>query len=472
MVSLREFADYETNVARALFEIESRGILVDPAKLKVLKDDIDSEIIKELGEIASVISRPTVLSKEDAKGIKNAFVVQSTQQLTKELEAQGHKLPTKRGTGKSTADAAALYKLLSETGSPMIHAVLKIRELSKLQSVYVKAPLHENTLFGSFRVTGTETGRRASAESIFGLGTNLQNIPKWSDWAHRFRSCLVARPGKIFMQFDQKSAEDWVINAIIADVSGDESGIKDLRSGVNRHIKLASFIFGMPKSEISKESIQYYLAKRTRYAGAYGMWKYTMAQTLASEGKIFHPDECGMLLERFFLAEPAIKGVYQKWVEKELRSKRVLTTPLGRRRQFFSLRPFSDNGETFRKGYAFEPQSTVGDNTGMAIVEIERQRPIILSESHDSILAEVDDDEFTVHSTFDLVSKAFDRELTFPVSGYKIKIPISAEIGYDLGHMKEIAECDGVPTGLATTWQELGRSAKATQGSTSGAVQQ
>lgn len=450
LLDKRGFYSYEIALARALSRVEGRGILVDQGRLQALRKELQCEIAFEVKEISDEIRMPVVLSKAEAKS-KGDIILQSSKQVLTLLESLGIPLRINRLSGKPSSESSSLHIALAETGSTVVHSILQLRELGKIKSVYVEAPLFEDTLYGSLKVTGTDTGRRSSSANPFGFGTNLQNLPKWSAWAKRYRSCLVSRPGKIFIQADQKSAEDWVVNAIIADVSGDEYGINELRSGANRHIKLASFIFGLPQASISKDSIQYYLAKRVRYAGSYGMWKFTMAETLASEGKIVHPDECGNLLERFHLAEPNIRGVFQTWIESELRAKRELSTPLGRNRMFFGLRPFTNNAEVFRKGYAFIPQSTVGDNTGMAIVFLEDNAEILLSESHDSILAEVDDNEVAIAHAADLITKSFDRKLHFPVNGFEVTIPLSFELGYSLG---EMIECPGsAGTGLLNTYR-------------------
>jgi DNA polymerase I len=464
------YKNYEIRLARALSRVEKRGMLMDANALENLRAEITSAINKELTEIAHCANCPTVLSAAEAKGKpKETIIINSTKQTTALIESQGIKLRKSRTTGKTASDSATLHIALAESGSPIIHSLLKIRELGKLRSVYVDAPLLDNTLYGSFRATGTDTGRRSSSANVFGLGTNLQNLPKWSNWAKRYRSCIIARPGKILIQCDQRTAEDWVINAIIADVSGDTKGIDELRTKINRHIKLAGFVFGLPEAEISKESIQYALAKRVRYAGSYGMWKWTMAETLASEGKIVHPDECAVLLDRFHLAEPSIRSVFQRWIEEQLRNARCLSTPLGRYRQFFDLRSYSNNSAIFRKAYAFIPQSSVGDNTGMAIVHIEDHSEILLGESHDSVITEVDDNEEAIEKAGALIRESFDRELTFPINGFKIKIPIETEFGYSLGNLQQ---CDlSNKAGWIPIWQELHQQMKHQQNSIYGVPQ-
>jgi len=465
---LRNFYEYEIRLARTLHNIERRGIAVDVAKLEALRTEVSQEIDKELQEIADETGTKAVLYKEEAK--QGETVLNSASQVVKLLESRGLKVPASRTTGKATTASDALYTLLAKTGDPILHNILKIRELGKLRFVYIAAPLHNGVLYTSIRATGTETGRRSSSESFARLGTNTQNLPKHSQWGMKYRECLVARPGKVFLQVDQKTAEDWLVHGMIASASGIETGINELLSGVNRHKKLAAFIFGMPENEISKDCIQYYLAKRARYAGSYGIGSNHMAEALASEGQVVKPSECAVLLDKFHEAEPAIRGVFQKWVIDEISRERRLTTPLGRTRIFFGLRPYADNNAIFRKGFAFIPQSTVGDNNGMAIVAIEDAQPIVLAESHDSILVEINDSWVEIRNTAKLIQKAFDRRLWIPPKGFGVTIPIELEMGYNLGCMTPCAFLSD--HGLLSTWNALKSQAKLLPDLCSGAERQ
>jgi hypothetical protein len=117
---------------------------------------------------------------------------------------------------------------------------------------------------------------------------------------------------------------------------------------------------------------------------------------------------------------------------------RTLVTPLGRERYFFGLRPFSDNHKLFKEGYAYIPQSTVGDNTGLAINYAEPTYPNhIVLETHDAITLEVPDNPLEIIRAAGVLRDAFKRILRFP-KGLEIEIPIETEIGYNLQDTKKI----------------------------------
>jgi len=112
----------------------------------------------------------------------------------------------------------------------------------------------------------------------------------------------------------------------------------------------------------------------------------------------------------------------------------MLVTPLGRERQFLNVRPNDDNSSAFKEAYAFIPQSTVGDNTGFAVLKLETDSPInerrIVQEGHDSIVQDIPEDVETVYKHLLRVAGAFKRTLVFH-NGISLEIPIEGELGYD-----------------------------------------
>ena len=106
----------------------------------------------------------------------------------------------------------------------------------------------------------------------------------------------------------------------------------------------------------------------------------------------------------------------------------------------------------------------------MAIVAIEDAQPIVLAESHDSVLSEIDDCFSEIRKTAALIQEAYDRVLRVPPKGFKVKIPIELEMGYDLGHMATCAFLSD--HGLLSTWNALKSQAKLLPDLCSGAERQ
>lgn len=280
----------------------------------------------------------------------------------------------------------------------------------------------------------------------------------------------MARPGRILLSCDQVSAEDWIVQGIIADVSTDESGINALKSGIDRHCKLAMFIFGLPESDCSKTAeragkIFRYVGKRTRHAGHYGMRGNKLSAVLAKEGFTVPSTMCDFLLDRFHSVEPNIHGVFQHFVEREVTDRRCLSNLFGRRRDFFGFCPWRDNSEVFREAYSYIPQGTVGDNTGEALLTCERYGDFVVLESHDALTLEIEDNLDSVFFGVQLLKKAFHRMLRFK-HGYELEIPVEFELGYNF---KDTVACgDLSKTGLMNTLTTLQQHQKAQELTTSG----
>ena len=451
--NLRRFYEYEMQLARYLYDVDQRGILVNQTKLKTLRDFVVSELNSICVQVSQALNgKAVVTSAEDAKKISKLLSISpdhilnlaSTTQLKDLFETLNIKLKKDRITGKESTSEDALQDAFAKTGNPILKHVLRTRELGKLKGTYIDASLLDGVLYGCASATGTVTGRRASRQNFLGYGSNLQNQPKHSDLGARYLECHVARPGKIFVQCDQASAEEWIVWGIIADVSGNDKGIQGLResieTGISRHARLASEIFNLPLSQTNdKNCLEYYLGKKVRHAGNYDMRDETMSIQMAAEGFMISRDICATILSKFHEVEPEIRGVFHEYVKQTLIKTRMLSNPLGRQRTFHGLHPSRDNGKVFREGYAYIPQSSVGDNTGFALVHCERTKPgWVIQDKHDALLLEVADTYETVMEARTLLLSAFDRVFRFP-NGYEVRIPIDFEIGYDVKNLKKMS---------------------------------
>jgi len=447
-------------LARAFFEIEKRGVAVDPAKLDELRRYVNAELAKSCAAASGVIGRAVAPSTAEAVALgEGTLNLGSPAQLLVEFKRLGLKVQRSRKTGKESTGEDQLNTMFAETGHAFLREILRVRELNKVLGTYVNAKLANNILYASYVVTGTVTGRRSSRANFLGLGTNHQNLPKHSDLGRMFRRCIVARPGKIFVAGDQDQAEDWIVQAIIADNSGDTSGLDELRAGVDRHRKLASFIFSRPLDECGKGTPFRFYGKKTRHAGNYGVGGNVLSAELAKEGFHINKQQCEFFLAKFHESEPSIRGVFQRYVEREISAKRTLQTPFGRERCFFGCRPYGDNSAIFRDAYSYIPQSTVGDNTGLTILQFENTHPgLVVMDLHDEVVLEVADSVVAVIQAADSLRKAFDREIRFP-NGTTIVIPTEFKIGFNL---RDMAECGKYnEAGLTSTYNTLSQSARA-----------
>jgi len=465
---------YSMPLARCFFQISQRGVAVEPRRLAALKDYILRELESECGAISTVLGGKATIAKAPPKSKPDPTVLNlsSTPQVLDTLRLLGMTPPKKKradNTWSESSDEESLNELFAETGHPFLKKLLRVRELNKLLGTYVDVELENDILFGAYFVTGTVTGRRSCRENYLGLGSNLQNQPKHTDLADRYRACLIARPGHIFVKCDQVSAEDWLVTGIIADQSGDYSGFNELKQGIDRHAKLAAFIFGKPVEMCGKDTPERFMGKKVRHAGNYDMEAFRFSQVMAGEGHVVTEKFCEWMLERFHLANPGIRGAFHHYVQEELRTKRQLTTPFGFTRQFFGLRDYGDNKKIVKEGYAQIPQGTVGTNTGFAILWLEHNHPgHVVLDDHDAVTLEVPDRLDSVLSAVSWLQQAFDRVIRLP-KGLHFRIPIEVELGYDLASMRTV-KCElSNKAGLRAIYDGLKRPPRVPEASTIGA---
>lgn len=445
---------YEHALQCVYYDISNRGICVDTVGIKHAKAIVDAEIARYLSVASNQWGCTVFLGRENcptvSDGATNINATQGKFALLKKLKDLGYEVPKiakKNEEGdyenEYSTGELALQKMLSTNqfkypgGDPAIRAILKIREYSKLRSGYLNARLlrrgSDSYYLSIYNVAGTITGRRGSKKHTFGFGNNGQNFPKHSEIAELFLKCLIPRHGNIFLMVDQIQAEDWPVSAL----SQNLQALNELKAGVDRHTNLASLIFGIPVSTWSrkqwKDSMERYLGKKTRHAHNYDMTAPRMSDELAKEGHSIGIKECDVLLKKVDMLEPNVKGVFHKYVQNCISQTRILTTPFGRERQVLGARPGEFNNTVFKECYAFIPQSTVGDNTGFAVLHLETDylERYIVQEGHDSIVQDIPEDVDVIYQSLFRTSAAFSRTIRFH-NGIEVQIPLEAELGYNL----------------------------------------
>ena len=472
--TLRVSSSYEHALQSLYWDIGIRGIRVDTSVLAKASAIADAEIARNLAIASKQWSCPVFIGAENnpsfgesdeedeeppaeqAGGAVNINATQGKYALLAKLKDLGYNIPkiTKKNEEgdyeqKDSTGELAIQRMLSENqfnypgGDPALRAVLKVRELGKLKTSYLNARLlrrrDSDFFICTYNVAGTVTGRRSSRRHPFGFGNNAQNTPKHSSTAGLFRECLVARESQILLFVDQIQAEDWPVNALAENYNA----LKDLDSGADRHSALASFIMqrripakGDPDWDEAQYGMYRFVGKKARHANNYGMEAPRFADVLAQELPEFYVPigTCKAILEAVDKADPQIKGVFHAYVRAALSSERILRTPAPflRERQFLSVRPTeSPNSQRIKEAFAFIPQSTVADNTGFAILDLEANaKGAVIQEGHDSVVQDIPDTYDSVYKTLCTTRVAFDRFICFH-NGIKLNIPIEAEVGYN-----------------------------------------
>jgi len=454
-------SSYEHKLAYIYHKIDQRGILTDRHKLAKLRTHCNDSITSLCNSISSAIGTTIYLGAENKPSSGTSVNINYSPNLQALLKSLGFTLPKIRVKNKDThefehkdsANKLVLQKVLADPNlwpasmtlpaKQIIADLLRIHTIAKIKSTYANARLYNDTYFSTGNVAGTVTGRRSSRRHTFSLGGNNQNFPKYSSEANAFREALIARPGRIFLFVDQVKAEEWPVSALAQNLAA----LEELKQGVNRHLNLASYLFSIPTQQL-KEAIDrkdldavlcYFLAKKTRHANNYGMRPLRMSEQLAAEGHSISKDVCATMLEKVNNADPSVQQVFHEYVRQEATSTKMLRTPLGRERQVLGLRQGDKNYDLMNELFSYIPQSTVGDNTGLAIVFLDACNDYILQDGHDSLCQEVPEDEALLAKCFKDTKKAFNRIIVFH-NGIDINIPIEAELGYDWKHTTKLEE--------------------------------
>ncbi|MEM0461787.1 MAG: DNA polymerase [Candidatus Caldarchaeum sp.] len=352
-----------------------KGIRLDKARALERYNEISSEIEACNRLLAEIFGRE--------------INVKSPKQL-KELLYDELGLPPILKDGKPTVDANALIKLAA-MGNPHIKIILKTVQLRTKLAFFSLDSLNprNDRIHASFRVAGTETGRWSGSESILG-GRSVMNIPE------DCRDVYVPDPGKIFVGWDKAQAEARVVAYKAAVETGDESYLNLVKSGVKVHRWFGAYlcsrgVFKKSPEEVVSGTPEYFIAKVGVHAFSYGMGPRKFCDVVEKEtdGEVSIPERMAKnIKEALYEALPAIPK-WQEAVRQHLQNFRYIENPFGRVRVFFERW-----GEAlFGEAYAYEPQSTVADDTCRSILacfdQIEELE--ILQQNYDSMLAQCDE---------------------------------------------------------------------------------
>jgi len=287
------------------------------------------------------------------------------------------------------------FQKLKKQSSTYLIGFIKRAELDEASRIYTQLNLH-----------GTNSGRLSSSRP------NLQNITRSKEGLPDIRKLFRASPGRQIVQADYSQAE----LRCIAQFSGDTELTRIYKENLSLHKETATRFYG---SDYTPE--QYSTCKNVNFGVFY------------QQGADTFQEKHGIPKEK---AEPYIKWVWEtfkgvaQWEEdvaKEVKNKRVLVSPFGRKRRFHLLTRENIQA-AFREGVNFYPQSSASDLTLCAGItlsnEIDRSRAAIGILVHDSIVADVQEDYIEEYSTIcdQIMASVAKDELGWT-------LPFKAEIG-------------------------------------------
>lgn len=462
---------YEHQLAYHYHNIDKRGLLINVDKKEKARIQIEQELKDDCAFLSNLWNIHVFIGKENEKKDTKGMNINAPKKVLETLKSFGYDVPKIRKKDEETDEyeqkdsvaKLALIKILSDpfrwpqgvtNAGDGIKKLLECKEAITFRNRYLNARLYKDIYYCNYGVASTLSGRRGSKKFIFDLGGNAQNFPSRGRLSSLWKDCIIARPGKIFLFVDQISAEDWPVQAL----AENHTALDEMMRGVNRHYNFASQIFNVTvdalkfardednvikglitKAQNDEAEMQYYMGKKGRHSNNYGMQPPRFSESLAAEGGFTVPVKtCKEILSIIDRIDPNVKRVFHRYIQERLASPaHSLITPLGRERQFLGLRSGEKNYSIFNEAYSFIPQSTVGDNTGLSVCELEKYHDYIVQDGHDSLCQEVPDREDVLRDVFGNTEKAFKRVITFH-NGISIEIPIEAQLGYDWKHKKKL----------------------------------
>jgi DNA polymerase-1 len=348
-----------------LFCMEHKGVLIDPAVLHKMSDELGKEHEK--------------LEQEMYTMVGYEFNIGSPTQLSEVLFTK-LQLPTtgiKKGKTSYSTGQKELDKLRGQ--HPIIELIEQTRELAKLKNTYTdslpKLADEHNRIHTTFNQDVAATGRLSSTNP------NLQNIPIRTELGKQIREAFIAEGDKVLVSADYSQFE-LRLAAVLAD---DKSLINDFNGDVDIHTKTASEVYGIPMDEVTKN--QRRDAKVINFGVLYGMSPHGLA---AQTGMTF--GQAKDFIDQYFkLREPIRKFIDDTL--KRARTEGYVETYFGRRRPTPDIQSsnFMVRAGAERAAANMPIQGTEADLMKLAMIRVDEKLGDLgeqILQIHDSILVE------------------------------------------------------------------------------------
>lgn len=423
--------DLTMSIFPVLMFMQTRGIKVNRTSLELTKVDVLKSKAEKQEELEKLCGRTiNVNSSPDCQ-----------RYFYDELGIP----PYRNKDGKSTTDDLALQRLVRGTvarpGLRQAKLVQDIRGLQKLFGTYLDLEFDaDDRIRCSYNPRGTKFGRLSSSKTVFGTGTNLQNLPQ------EFKAFLVPDEGYVFLEVDKAQAE-WVG---VAYISGDANMIAAVEARVDVHAYTASQMFNVPPEVIEHENglvghmNDADAIKEIRLADPicshYNIATWPRTMSLRQCGKksnhglnydegyrgfamINEVDEAEAkrVVTFYHNIYPGIR-IWYEVIKRQLQRDRTLTNCFGRSVRFLD----AWNDQLWKSAYSMLPQSTIVDSLNEGMVKVYDDEWLcgknfcnidILAQVHDSVLMQVPIAEMQDLHTYEGIQRRI-ADYTSPTLNY------------------------------------------------------
>jgi DNA polymerase I-like protein with 3'-5' exonuclease and polymerase domains len=384
-----------------LIQVQDNGVPFDMARLKFAQAEMQKSIDESIAEL---YKEPKVREFEEAQG--KPFNPNSVMQLRSFLFDYIGLQPVgkKTATGANSTDAEVLQELADQHPIPAL--ILNIRQKSKIKNTYLDKIIpqldRDKRLRTNFNIHGTTSGRLSSSGRL-----NMQQLPRDNS---AVKGAIKAAPGHKIVAVDLTTAEVY----IVAVLSGDQELMNVFKSGGDFHSTMAKKVFGLDCAveEVKKlHPLLRQAAKAITFGILYGSGPSKVSETVNKEAKANNMDYNFTVED----AQEAIKSYFKQfkglkaWLTKNqefISTNGYIYSFFGRKRRLPNVLS-TDGGvksHAIRSGLNFLVQSPASDVNLLAGIEMQQyikktgMKARIFALVHDSILAEVPDDEIEHYS--------------------------------------------------------------------------
>lgn len=392
------YIDIEGPLIRILANMEINGISV--------KTDVIDRLKNELNEKIALLENKI----HEEAGMD--FNIGSHKQMGDVLY---NKLMLPKGKGKNAMSTSHEVLIKLRHLNPIIDDILDYRALTKLVSTYLETfnsyVMEDGKIHTIYKQTGTRTGRLSSVEP------NLQNIPVRSEEGKQIRKAFIPSENSYLLSSDYSQIE----LRVLAHISNSRSLKNAFINGEDIHTHVASDIFDVPESEVTKNMRR--TAKAVIFGIVYGISGYGLGENLD-----ISPNEAKKYIEKYLTLYPEVNE-YMTEIVKKAKETSSVRTLLNRKRTIDELNNTNYMIRQMGERIALNTpiQGTAADILKLAMIRIDEKlkednlKTKMLLQVHDELIFDVPDEELNI--VIDIVKEIMENV-------YKLSVPLKVEIDY------------------------------------------
>lgn len=394
------YQDIDNPMHLVLSQMEVEGVLVDVDFFK----NYESELQAQIDTVEGVI--------ESEAGEK--INLNSPKQVGELLfEKLGLPVLKKTKTGAST-DVEVLEKLSALGTSEIPGLMLQYRELSKLQSTYVKAIPElvdsAHRVHTHFNQNVAQTGRLSSTNP------NLQNIPVRTEAGRMIRKGFIASEGMTLVGLDYSQVE----LRLLAHFSQDPTMVNAFKEGHDIHAQTASEVLGVALKDVSREDRS--RAKAVNFGLMYGQSSFGLASSLG-----ISRTEAKQYIDNYFKRFNKVKAYLDELKERCEQTGYAITLH-GRKRLLPDIHSQNRTIKAMAERMAINSpiQGTAADIIKLAMIKIDQRltkeglKSKMILQVHDELIFECPENE--IETIKELAREEMENVVT-------LEVPLKVDLG-------------------------------------------